>query len=180
MTTPFCRPPDERPPLDLPADVVLFAEEVDRDELRGDLAAEVFAAADVFVDLVPFPFDEEERVGFLLLPLGVVFDLADVVLRAEDDLELPVFDVPADRDPPRDELLLDELLLDAPPREEPADLPAPVVLRLVAAAPFLPAALFFAVVLVELLDDPPAELFELLPDDLRFVAAAPFLPAALF
>jgi hypothetical protein len=53
-------------------------------------------------------------------------------------------------------------------------------LRFVAAAPFLPAALFFAVVLVELLDDPPAELFELLPDDLRFVADAPFLPAALF
>lgn len=56
-------------------------------------------------------------------------------------------------------------------------------LRLVAAAPFLPAALFFAEVLLELLelrDEPPEELFELLPDDFRFVAAAPFLPAGLF
>jgi hypothetical protein len=142
VTTPFWRLPVDRLPLDLPVDAGFLAEDVARDELRGDLAAEVFAAADVFVDLAPFPFDEVERVDLLLLPLAVVFDLADVVLRAEDDLELPVFDVPADRDPPRDELLLAELLLDAPPREEPADLPAPVVLRLVAAAPFLPAALF--------------------------------------
>lgn len=142
VTTPFWRLPVDRLPLDLPVDAGFLAEDVARDELRGDLAAEVFAAEAVFVDLAPFPFDEVERVGFLLLPLAVVFDLADVVLRAEDDLELPVFDVPADRDPPRDELLRAELLLDAPPREEPADLPAPVVLRLVAAAPFLPAALF--------------------------------------
>jgi hypothetical protein len=78
--------------------------------------------------------------------------------------------------PPRLEVLLlrppVEVLLVA---EEPLD-----DLRFVAAAPFLPAALFFAVVLVELLDEPPAELFELLPDDFRFVADAPFLPAALF
>jgi hypothetical protein len=142
VTTPFWRLPVDRLPLDLPVDAGFLAEDVARDELRGDLAAEVFAAEAVFVDLAPFPFDEVERVGFLLLPLAVVFDLADVMLRAEDDLELPVFDVPADRDPPRDELLRAELLLDAPPREEPADFPAPVVLRLVAAAPFLPAALF--------------------------------------
>ena len=101
VTTPFWRLPVDRLPLDLPVDAGFLAEDVARDELRGDLAAEVFAAEAVFVDLAPFPFDEVERVGFLLLPLAVVFDLADVVLRAEDDLELPVFDVPADRDPPR-------------------------------------------------------------------------------
>lgn len=133
--------------------MVFLAEDVDRDELRGDLAAEVLAAADVLVDFAPFPFDEVERVGLALPPLAEVFDLADVVLRAEDDLELPVFDEPPDFDPPREELLLDELLLDAPPldeplldelpREEPLDLLLPPdVLRFVAAAPFLPAALF--------------------------------------
>jgi hypothetical protein len=61
-------------------------------------------------------------------------------------------------------------------------------LRLVAAAPFLPAVLFLAELpprLDELelffepvLDEP--ELFEPPLDDLRLVAAAPFLPAALF
>jgi len=147
VTTPFCRPPDERPAPDLPADVVLLAEVVDRDELRGDLAAEVLAAADVLVDLAPFPFEEVERVDLAPPLLADVFDLADVVLRAEDDLELPVFDEPADFEPPRAELLRDELLLDAEPldevlRDAAPDLLVPADLRLVAAAPFLPAALF--------------------------------------
>lgn len=79
--------------------------------------------------------------------------------------------------PPR----LDVLVL-RPPVEDLLVDEEPLVddLRLVAAATFLPAALFFAEVLLELRDEPPEELFELLPDDLRFVAAAPFLLAALF
>jgi hypothetical protein len=80
----------------------------------------------------------------------------------------PRLDAPLLLRPPVEDFLVDEepLLAD---------------LRLVAAAPFLPAALFFAEVLLELRDEPPDELFELLlPDDLRFVAAAPFLPATLF
>jgi hypothetical protein len=158
VTTPFWRPPDERLLRDLPADVVLLAEVAGRDELRGDLATEVLAAADVLVDLAPFPFDEVERADLAPPPLADVFDLADVVLRVEDDLELPVFEEPLDFDPPReepllDEPLLDELLLDEPPLDEP--------------------------LLDELLRDEPADL--LLPsDDLRLVTAAPFLPAALF
>jgi len=173
--------------------VVFLAEDVGRDELRGDLAAEVFAAADVLVDLDPFPFDEVERVDLAPPPLADVFDLADVVLRAEDDLELPVFEEPADFEPPRDELLLEELLLDEPVldellREEPADLLPLADLRLVAAAPFLPAALFCTLLPprldVLLLLRPPVEDFLVDEDpllaDLRLVAAAPFLPAALF
>jgi hypothetical protein len=79
--------------------------------------------------------------------------------------------------PPR----LDVLLLRPPVEDFLVDEePLLADLRLVAAAPFLPAALFFADVLLELLDEPPEELFELLLDDLRFVAATPFLPAALF
>ena len=70
--------------------------------------------------------------------------------------------------PPVEDLLVDE---DPLPLDD---------LRLVAAAPFLPAALFFAEVLLEPRDEPPEELFELLPDDLRFATAAPFFPAALF
>jgi hypothetical protein len=79
--------------------------------------------------------------------------------------------------PPR----LDVLLL-RPPAEDFLVVEDPVLddLRVVAAVPFLPAELFFAEVLLELRDEPPEELFELLPDDLRFVAAALFLPAALF
>lgn len=132
---------------------MLFAEVVEREELRGDLAAEVLAAADVLVDRAPFPSDEVERVDLAPPLLAVVFDLADVVLRAEDDRELPVFDEPPDLDPPREEALLDELLLDEPPLDEP--------------------------LLDELLREEPPDLL-LLPVDLRLVAAAPFLPAALF
>ena len=126
---------------------------VERDELRGDLAAEVLAAEDVLVDLAPFPFDEVERVDLAPPLLAEVFDLADVVLRAEDDLELPVFDELPDFDPPREEPPLDELLLDEPPLDEP--------------------------LLDELLREEPLDLL-LPPDDLRLVTAAPFLPAALF
>jgi hypothetical protein len=152
-----------------------------RDELRGELAAEVF------VDRPTVLLDELGRVDRELVPPVEVFDRADVVLRDEDALERPPFD---------------ELLLDEPPRDEPLDLlredeplpvraEPPVVLRDEALRPPVPV-LFLAVdpprlAVLEL--RPPVELFaaelffavdELPVERLRLVAAAPFLPAALF
>jgi hypothetical protein len=116
----------------------------------------------------------------LVLPLAAVFDRADVVLRDEDDLELPLFDELLLEPPRDDELLLlprdDEEppmllalrppeLLELPPRDDELLLRPPVELffdvedppddrlLLVLAAPVLPAALFFEVVLRDELPD---------------------------
>ena len=190
MPCPLPFPPDERPPDDLRPDDDFPAEDVDRDELRGDLAADDFAVLDDEPDLAV-----RELPPLLLLPAEDVFDRADVVLRDEDDLELPLFEDPLLEPPllrpPLDDAFppfrpaalffaelpprLNELLLLRPPPDE-------------AFPPLRPAALFWAL-LPPRLDDvlllrPPLELFfavDELPDArLLFVAAAPFLPAALF
>src|SRR5690348_15702958 len=88
-------PRDERPPDALRLHDDFDLEDVDREELRGDLAADDSAVLDAVV------FDVDERPGFdvrelplLPFPLAAVFDRADVVLRDEDDLELPLFEPP--------------------------------------------------------------------------------------
>ena len=184
---PFSLPPlprDERPPDDLRLDDDFPAEDVDREELRGDLTADVLAVLDEAVFDVPLA--ELERPDFavrelplLPLPLADVFDRADVVLRDEDDLELPLFDELL-LEPPRDE----ELLL-LPREDEPLLLP-PLLLRDELLRP--PLELFLEELPLRLDDElllrPPLELFfdeDDPPDDrLLLVTAAPFLPAALF
>jgi hypothetical protein len=123
----------------------------------------------------------------VLLPLGAVFDRADVVLRDEDDLELPLLD--EERELPLFEpplLLRDELLrpLELPLRDDALRPPVDE-----AFPPLRPAALFCAE-LPPRLDElvpvrPPVELFlddedEPLDVRLALVAAAPLRPAALF
>lgn len=160
------------------------------DELRGDLAADDFAVLDDEPDLAAL-----EPPPLPLLPAVDVFDRAVVVLRDEDDPELPLFEDPLLELPllrlPVDDALpllraaalfcaelplrLDELVLLRPPPVE-------------AFPPLRPAVFFFALLPVrldeELLLRPPLELFlvdEELPDErLLLVAAAPFFPAALF
>jgi len=169
-------PRDDPPPDDLRLD----------DELRGDLAADDFA---VLVE----PDLAVREPPLLLRPLELVSDRADVVLRDEDDLELPLFE----------DALLEPLLLRPPPAdalpplrpaalfcaELPPRLDELLLLRPLDEAfpPLRPAALFCALLpprLEVLLLRPPVELFfdeDELPDDrLLLVAAAPFLPAALF
>jgi len=188
-------------------DVVLFepAERPDVEVERPDLAPPLRPLADVFDraeavlrvedDLEPPLFDDPPREELLLLELPVLLFPREDELPPEerDDPLLPPPDeaFPPLRPaalfcavlPPRLDELVDDLLLD---EEPPLD-----DLRFVAAPPFLPAALFFAVVLRddplddrELLDDffaPLLDVFFAPPlDVLRFVAAAPFLPAALF
>ena len=174
--------------------VFLFLDADVRDELRGDVAAEVLAVrpGEAFFDVLERPdfAVREPPLAVLLRPAAVVLDRADVVLRDEDDRELPAFDperedaplllprldapdLLRDEEPPRllPALLLDVLLL------RPELLRPPLVLffddepleerfALVAAAPFLPAALFLAVVVrEEPLDERELELFELPPDE---------------
>jgi len=160
-TTPGCLPPRlERAPAGFLVEVVFLvgvddrdelrgdlAADVVRDELRGDLAADVLAVLDdVVLEPVERPDVEVERDDFALpllpRPIADVFDRADVVLRDEDDLEPPLFE-----DPPRDDELL---LLEPPPllllrdEEPPLDERAePLRLLLDEALPPLrPAALF--------------------------------------
>ena len=141
------RPDDDLPP----------AEDVDRAELRGDLAADVLAVFDDEPD-----FAVRELPPLPLLPLEAVFDRADVVLRDEDDLELPLLD----------ELLLDEPLLEPPLllRDELLVLRPPPDDAL---PPLRPAALFCAVL-------PPRldELLLLLRDELPLLELRPPLDEA--
>lgn len=178
------------------------AEDVDREELRGDLAADDLAVRDdELFDAFVRPDLAELEPPPLLRPIAAVFDRADVVLRDEDDLELPLFDeddleLPLFEPP----LLLRPPLLRPPLvlRDDPLLLP-PLLLREVALRPLV---LLLRPPVELLRDDEPPRLDELLlrddelllrpplelffdedepPDDrLLLVAAAPFLPAALF